>query len=146
MGMPKIKSDHKSEADLTPMIDMVFNLIAFFMILINFSQSEQNDRVQLPDSTIAKPVEEKLEFPIVLHMTRQGIVILGGAEITIEGLRPHLMRELDVLSLENKKAGDANVVIRAHKDVPGGRVQELIQKCQELGFERFALRVREDPI
>ena len=28
--------------------------------------------------------------------------------------------------------------IRAHKDAPTGRVQELIQKCQENGFEKFA--------
>ena len=42
---------------MTPMIDMTFNLIAFFMLLINFSQSEQNDRVILPVSELAKPAE-----------------------------------------------------------------------------------------
>jgi len=44
----KIKSQNdsvKAEADLTPMIDMVFQLLAFFMVLINFSQSDQNSRV-----------------------------------------------------------------------------------------------------
>ncbi len=34
-----------AEPDLTPMIDMTFQLIAFFMVLMNFSASEQNDKV-----------------------------------------------------------------------------------------------------
>jgi len=143
----KIKSHSqvKAEADLTPMIDMVFQLIAFFMVLINFSQSEQNDRVQLPDSELAKPAEEKLESPIVLHLTEEGTVILGGEEMAIEAMRPFLGREIEVLKLEKKSVSDANIIIRGHRDVAGGRVQDLIERCQEMGFERFALRVKEEP-
>ena len=32
------------EGDLTPMIDMTFQLIAFFMVLINFTDTEQDER------------------------------------------------------------------------------------------------------
>jgi len=144
----KIKSQNdsvKAEADLTPMIDMVFQLLAFFMVLINFSQSDQNDRIKLPDSQLAKPVEEKLDFPIVLNLTLEGTVILGGDEIAIEGLRPFINREIEVLKLQKKTAADANIIIRGHQDVAGGRVQDLIERCQSLGLERFALRVKEDP-
>jgi biopolymer transport protein ExbD len=144
----KIKSQNdsaKAEADLTPMIDMVFQLLAFFMVLINFSQSEQNDRIQLPDSQLAKPIEEKLDFPIVLHLTPEGTVIIGGDEISIEGLRPLLNREIEVLKLQKKTAAEANVIIRGHRDVAGGRMQDLIERCQSIGLERFALRVKEDP-
>ena len=35
------------EGDLTPMIDMTFQLIAFFMVLINFSQTEPDQRILL---------------------------------------------------------------------------------------------------
>ena len=143
----KIKSHNqaKAEADLTPMIDMVFQLIAFFMVLINFSQSEQNDRVQLPDSDLARPAEDKLDFPIVLHLTGEGTVVVGGDEFAIESIRVPLSREITVLSLEKKTAADANIVIRGHRDVAGGRVQDLIERCQDMGFEKFALRVKEDP-
>ena len=143
----KIKSHNqaKAEADLTPMIDMVFQLIAFFMVLINFSQSEQNDRVQLPDSQLAKPAEDKLEFPIVIHLTSEGTVIVGGDESGVEGIRPLLGRDLEVLRLDKITAADANIVIRGHRDVAGGRVQDLIEKCQAMGFEKFALRVKEEP-
>jgi biopolymer transport protein ExbD len=138
------KTTPPAEADLTPMIDMTFQLIAFFMVLINFSQSEQNDKVVLPTSELAKPVDRPLEFPIIVHLTRDGTVVIGGNEIPIDALRSSMAPELAMLRLEGKTAADANVIIRGHQTVPGGRVQELIKRCQDLGFERFALRVKEE--
>ena len=133
------------EGDLTPMIDMTFQLIAFFMVLINFTQSETDDRVQLPQSTLAKPPEEALEFPITLQLTRQGSGIIGGTEVlSIEGLRPYLLNEATVLQQREQQASEATEIIRAHKDAQTGKVQDLIKICQENGFEKFALRAKED--
>ncbi len=133
-----------AEADLTPMIDMTFQLIAFFMVLINFSQSEQNDKVVLPTSELAKPVDAPIEFPVIVHLTRDGSVVIGGDEVSLDALRSRLGPELSLLKLQGKTAADANIIIRGHQTVPGGRVQELIKRCQELGFEKFALRVKEE--
>jgi biopolymer transport protein ExbD len=132
------------EGDLTPMIDMTFQLIAFFMVLINFTQSEQHEKIQLPDSELAKPPEGPLEFPITIHLTVDGTSIIGGQEISIAALSPFLNKEKQVLSSQGKSVGDATIVIRAHKQAQTGRVQELIQKCQENDFEKFALRAKED--
>ena len=38
----------------------------------------------------------------------------------------------------------ATIVIRAHRFCQAGRVQELIEECQEVGFENFALRAQEN--
>jgi len=133
-----------SEGDMTPMIDMVFQLIAFFMVLINFSESEANNRVVLPSSQLVKPPEAPLEFPIILHIAQDGEVILGGDTYTAETLKVGLSRELSVIKAEKKNPGDANVIIRAHKDAAAGDVQEVIRAAQEQKLEKFALRVNED--
>lgn len=133
-----------AEGDLTPMIDMVFQLIAFFMVLINFAQTESNDRVKLPSSQLVKPPEVPLEFPIILHVAQDGEVILGGDDYTAETLRIGLLKELAVIKAEGKAVEDANVVIRAHKDTAAGDVQEVIRVAQEQKLENFALRVKED--
>lgn len=140
----KSKKVDLAEGDLTPMIDMVFQLIAFFMVLINFAQTEANDRVVLPQSVLVKPPEEVLQFPIVLHVTQDGEVILGGEGFTADTLRIGLNRELAVIRAEGKSPADANVIIRAHKDSAAGDVQEIIRVAQEQQLERFALRVKED--
>ena len=131
------------EGDMTPMIDMTFQLIAFFMVLINFTQSEQNEKVQLPDSELAKPPEVPLEFPITLHLTQEGRVIIGGQETGLEGLSPYLVKEKQVLQLKGQSISDATIVIRAHKAAATGKVQELIKVCQENSFEKYALRAKE---
>jgi biopolymer transport protein ExbD len=140
----KAKKVDLAEGDLTPMIDMVFQLIAFFMVLINFAQTESNDRVQLPSSQLVKPPEVALEFPIILHIAQDGEVILGGDDYTAETLRVGLRRELAVIKAEGKSVDDANVVIRAHKDCAAGDVQEVIRVAQEMKLTNFALRVKED--
>lgn len=133
-----------AECDLTPMIDMVFQLIAFFMVLINFGQTESNDRVVLPKSVLVKPPEEVLNFPIMLHVASDGEVIMGGETFTVDTLRLGLNREISVIRSLGKEPSEANVIIRAHKDTPAGDVQEVIRVAQEQQLERFALRVKED--
>ncbi len=132
------------EGDLTPMIDMTFQLIAFFMVLINFTQSEQNEKVKLPSSVLAKPAKAPIEFPITLHLTEDATVVVGGQETSIGGIGPFLIREKNVLEIQGKTTDDATVVIRAHRVAATGRVQELIKACQENSFEKFALRAKED--
>jgi biopolymer transport protein ExbD len=126
------------------MIDMAFQLIAFFMVLINFAQTESNDRVKLPSSQLVKPPEVPLAFPIILHVAQDGEIILGGEDYTPETLRVGLQKEIAVIRAEGKSVKDANVVIRAHRDTAAGDVQEVIRVAQEQQLENFALRVKED--
>ena len=132
------------EGDMTPMIDMTFQLIAFFMVLINFSQSEQHDRIVLPTASLAKPPDAPLETPITLHVLQSGRVIIGGQDVDLLGLKPHLVSEANVLTLRGKTPADATIVVRAHKHAPTGRVQDVIRTCQENRFDRFILRVKEE--
>jgi biopolymer transport protein ExbD len=137
------KSTITAELDWTPMIDITFQLITFFLFVLSFSDSEQDERIQLPESELAKPSENVLEFPVTLHLTKEGTVIIGGQETTIADVQTHLVREANLLELRGKPLSTATIVIRAHKDVPAGKVQELIKQCQMHRFENFILRAQE---
>lgn len=133
------------EADLTPMIDMVFQLIAFFMVLINFSQTEANDNVKLPSSELVKPAEAPLDFPIVVHVGADGTIYIGGEKYTSETVGIRFRSELEVLKLQgDMEVADANLIIRAHRAVPAGEVQEIIRVAQDQNLVNFALRVKEN--
>jgi biopolymer transport protein ExbD len=137
------------EGDMTPMIDMTFQLIAFFMVLINFSDSENVQRVQLPDSQLAKPPDAKIEYDIILHLTARedGLpetVVFGGEDYTIDAIGPYLTRQAEAYKAQGAKENDILVVIRAHKVARTGKVQNLIAKCQEYNLRNFALRAKED--
>ncbi len=139
----KRPSSEPPSGDMTPMIDMTFQLIAFFMVLINFTEADQNERIKLPTSELVKPPDTPLETPIFLHVTAEGTVIIGGLETTIEGVKSNLIVEANILKRKKSSPADATVIIRGDASVPAGRIQQLVQICQEVGFENFALRAEE---
>ena len=53
MKFNKAKTSEILEGDLTPMIDMTFQLIAFFMLLINFTEIDRAEEIALPTSVLA---------------------------------------------------------------------------------------------
>ncbi|NUQ63284.1 MAG: biopolymer transporter ExbD [Pirellulales bacterium] len=128
------------EMDMTPMIDMTFQLIAFFMVAINFSEADQNQRIKLPASELAKPADAPLASPITLQLTDGSTVIMGAEEVPVTEIKPLLLREKQLLEAQGTDFKQANIIVRADRDAKTGRVQALIRTAQELGFEKFVLR------
>jgi biopolymer transport protein ExbD len=133
-----------AEPDMTPMIDMTFQLIAFFMVLLNFGEADLDARIKLPSSQLAKPPETALEAPLVLQLTSDDLVIFAGDLLPISALGDPLRRERRFLELNGRKPSEATVILRADADAKGGVVQEVMQKCQENGFDNFALRAKQE--
>jgi biopolymer transport protein ExbD len=145
MGLRGKGSTKITECDMTPMIDMAFQLIAFFMVLMNFSGADQDEQIRLPASQLAKPPDAPLESPITLQLTKQGTVLLGGIHTPMAGLKPLLVRESQVIAATpGRSVKDATVILRADRDAKTGIVQEVIKICQETGFEKFALRAMQE--
>jgi biopolymer transport protein ExbD len=133
-----------TDIDMTPMIDMTFQLITFFMFVMNFSEAEQDDRIQLPLSQLAKPVEGAMETPITLQLTQDGSVIYAGELISVRDIGGYLEREKAVMLDAGKEPNSATLIVRADGRAKTGEVQDIIRICQEKGFERFVLRAQYD--
>ena len=138
------KFEISAEGDMTPMIDMTFQLIAFFMVLINFAEGDQDQRIKLPSSELAKPPDAPVEAPLILQLTEQGTVLMGGDRVPIADMTRHLRTEAEIIKRQEKRPADASVIIRADRGTKTGMVQELIKKCQEQGFEKFSLRAKQE--
>jgi len=127
--------------DMTPMIDVTFQLIAFFMFVLNFSEVDQDQRINLPSSELARPPVVAYDEPLTLQLTSDETIILAGDIHTPETLRSALLREAQIIKAHpEKKVSDVTVIIRADRFAKTGKVQELIQICQEAEFDTFALR------
>ncbi|MFZ5832996.1 MAG: ExbD/TolR family protein [Planctomycetota bacterium] len=131
------------DPDMTPMIDIVFQLVVFFMLTLNFSADEQNELIRLPASELAKPTETRLETFITLQLTSRGTVVVGGDEVPVEGVARVLDREREALSERKKSTSEATIIIRADGRAQAGKVQQLIEISQTAGFEQFILRAKE---
>jgi biopolymer transport protein ExbD len=141
--MPRVKSkvDVSAEADMTAMIDMTFQLIAFFMILINFADDSANQTIKLPNDVLAIPPEAPPEDPIVLQMDALGKVLYSGdGFVDLSVIRQRLNNKKALILREKRDPKNATVIIRAHRNVATKYVREMLQMCQDLGFETFAFR------
>jgi biopolymer transport protein ExbD len=143
MRLQKKTGEPFAKGDMTPMIDMTFQLIAFFMVVINFTEADQNERIHLPTSELAKPAEVPFESPITLQLTKQGTVLFVGEEVPLPRMKALLRQEKSVLTAKGGDASKATVIIRADAGAETGVVQELIKICQDTGFEKFALRAKQ---
>ena len=138
--------------DMTPMIDITFQLIAFFMFTMNFSNDLLDERVRLPMADSATPTTQSPQSPIYINMSRDGKVYLLGEEAAdpvadASVIRRKLAVEAQMAKVNMKVAGaDASsglwttVVIRADDAAPYGSVQKVIQIAQQTGFTKFWLR------
>jgi biopolymer transport protein ExbD len=74
--------------------------------------------------------------------------IFAGREHTrLDELKSALLGEAQILERHtDKRLSDVTIVIRADRDTKTGNVQEVIQSCQQLQFEKFALRGQQSDV
>lgn len=143
MRLIKSKPEQSTQGDMTPMIDMVFQLIAFFMVALNFGDAEQEASINLPLSELAKPPDVAYAEPLTVQVTKNETVMFGGDEMPTEQLLSAMRREAEFMGRYDKKPSDATVIIRADESAKTGVVQRVIELCQQAQFEKFALRSRQ---
>ena len=135
--------------DMTPVIDVIFQLLMLFMIAINFENTKADERSRLPRDMLAKPPEVRPEHELVLNLgykrgadgsriDRAPTVVYNNRDVQISQLGPGLEQERRELELRHGRnvVDDVTVLIRAEADVSAGFVQELVQKCQQYGFKK----------
>ncbi len=77
--------------DLTPIIDMVFLLLIFFLVATTFHQTEREMQVALPAATSAGPISATLR-EIIVNVDAEGRIIVNGRTIDAQALRSLIER------------------------------------------------------
>jgi len=115
--------------DVTPMIDIVFQLVLFFMVSTTFTTSP-GIQVDLPRSSAQTILSEDQDINI--WMTVDNEIYVDEAAMTLEQLR-----EL----FTSRARADANtlVVIKADMGVEHGRVVTVMDMARSLGLSRLAI-------
>ncbi|MEX0669225.1 MAG: biopolymer transporter ExbD [Pirellulales bacterium] len=144
MARKRSNGPEQTDIDMTPMIDVTFQLITFFVFTLNFSEAVSDDRIQLPMSQLAKPAEGPATNPITLQLMTNGKVIYAGEPVALQDIGGYLENEKRVMISASKEPSSATVIVRADGRSNTGDVQDLIKVCQEKGFERFVLRAEYD--
>ncbi len=136
------------EPNMTPILDMVFQLITFFMLVINFKGAALDQSLQLPILGSAKPIESaEGESLLVLNVDPDGKLKVDGSEQKDPGsyIKQEARVCLKTAQAENPKLTAQDelptiVVIRADVNTHVDAVNTVVTLCQRERFKRFSFR------
>lgn len=150
-------ADRFKGSDMTPLIDLMFQLLMFFVIVSHFEVTKANERMKLPSDTLAKPPEVSPKAELLLHVgfprdpnglpvLQEPMVLFGGREIPVGEIREPLETEKRRLQIQEPETllNDVTILVRADIEVPTGLIQRLIKTCREVGFTKFSLKTTQD--
>ena len=113
----KRKSIKAAEADLTPMLDIVFILLIFFIVTATFIQEKAIDMTPPPPSNTTEISGEAL----IVRIDENDLIRVGGRLTDVEGIRARVERAI----AENP---DISVIVQAH---PQARNQLVIHSVDQ---------------
>jgi len=115
--------------DLTPMIDVVFLLLIFFMISTTFVETSGLS-IKLPDAD-ARPIDREPK-ELRVQVNRQGEIFIKDKRYSVEDFG----RRLDEL---RDRAGEMTFILLADENSKHGKVVTLMDMARARGFVKLAI-------
>lgn len=128
--------------NMTPMIDVVFQLIIFFLLSSHLSQNENNLPLPLPQASSGQEDPADPEQPrVTINVLLDGTLLLAGSPVSLADLPLRLQDRL-------KHFGPGlEVRVRADRSVPYNHVEPVMLACVKVGIREvgYAVYRREEP-
>jgi biopolymer transport protein ExbD len=126
--------------DLTPMIDCVFNLLIFFMVVSHFVKidEERDLKVILPEGSEAMPLTVK-QKEIFVNIDQAGRYFMRGRQLTETELGETLVQA----AINNP--GSQSVIIRADKRAAWDFVATAMRLCNQAGIHDYSASLADAP-
>jgi biopolymer transport protein ExbD len=118
--------------DITPLIDVVFLLLIFFMLTTTFINVESGVKVDLPTGDFAA-VEERQN--IVVSITENNVIYLNNKLIDPTKMSERIREEIG-----NNAA--SLVVLEADQNISHGKVVRVMDLIKKGGAERIAIATK----
>ena len=130
----KTHVDEQPGLNLTPMIDIVFLLIIFFMVGTKFSELERNIGLQVPEvndtGTLTAAPEKR-----IINIYQDGHITLDRDDVTLEELASRL-------TAARAQYADLGVLIRGDAASPFQNVAEVLNACKQAGIAEMGVSVK----
>jgi len=117
-----------SEIDMTPMIDVIFILLIFFIMTSSFVK-RGGIEVHLPNARVA---EKKAEKSIIITISEKGEIWLARKQVRLDAVMAHVER----LHAENPEKG---LLILADRKIPAGLLVQVIDQAGLAGVSHVSI-------
>jgi biopolymer transport protein ExbD len=132
MNLRPQRNDERVDVNLTPLIDVVFLLLIFFMVSTTFDR-HANLKVELPEASAKQ--KQKQQQSIVLSIDAKGNYFINERQLVntrLETLKTALQK-----TVADKK--DVSLVLRADANTPHQSVVRAMDAASQLGLSRLSI-------
>lgn len=127
MARRKSKQSPEEDFPMTPMIDMVFLLLVFFMTVSTLAQAERAKEVDLPASAESDvPEANELSDRGTISLDAEGIIYLGMRPVTLEEMQATMKTSL-------QETPELRIHLRADQSTPYSEIKKVLKACAEVG-------------
>lgn len=130
----KTQQDDAPALNLTPMIDILFLLIIFFMVGSKFTEMERSVDLDVPQVSDVGALTAAPEMKVI-NVFQDGRVMLGTREIALPDLKTELAASL-------AEYQDLGVLVRGDSEVPFQQVATVLTTVRQAGIAEMAISVR----
>ncbi len=130
----KTQQDEQPQLNLTPMIDVVFLLIIFFMVATSFAEIERDIELELPEVAAAKALTAAPKQRVV-SVRSAGQIRLDGEDVTLEQLTQRL-------TVARSEYPELSVVIRGDASCAFQHVAASLAACKQANISDLGITVR----
>jgi biopolymer transport protein TolR len=123
--------------NLTPMIDVVFNLIIFFLAASHMARSEIAADVDLPRASTGGPELAEQNRRLIVTIQRGGKLSIGGRELVLPQVEQLISGGRD----ESDQPERFEVRIRTDRHVPYRQIEPLLLACARAGVTNVKFNV-----
>jgi len=127
----KEKRSRSIQLDITPIVDMVFNLLIFFALSINFSSAAA---INLKLPAASAPERAPHQAPII-QISRDLEIVLDREPVALDVLQ-------DMVAHQYRHAETRDIIIMADEAVPHGFVVTVMDICRQAGAGRISISAR----
>lgn len=138
MRIPAQQNHSGLQVNITPLIDVVFLLIIFFLVASHFIRSETREPIELPTATQGQDEEVQSRRRLVLTVNSTGQLFVVGESVTTEEVRSMIMAG----RAEHGSAFELR--IRGDKQAAFGAVRPIIKWCADSGITKLKFAVADD--
>ncbi len=117
--------------NLTPMIDVVFNLMIFFMLATHFADLEREFDVDLPEVSAAQPLTSQPD-EIVVNVFADGRIVVSEQTLSLAQLQSRLEQA-------RTRFADQAVLVRGDGRGAYQQVMDVLATCHAAGLHNFSL-------
>ena len=127
----------KSRIEIIPLIDIMFFLLASFMMVSLSQTTMKGMKVNLPTGQSGKP-QNKKDY-VALSVDRDGYYYWDKQRIALEEILPKL-RQVYMSS------PDAKIFIRADKETLHGNVTRMLDEIRSSGFTKISFEIKSEAL